>query len=172
MIGGKLSELQKYLEEFQGETIQYDERICYCRNMAVDAIFHYYAAQMKKGDIAFEYEISVPSDTGISDLDLCKLFGNLLENAVEAAEKISAAEKRFVRVTCRIRQKKILIEVINSCERDRENSTFPLKSTKHREMGMGTGSVAEIAEKYGGYADFQSNQGVFTTNVFLAMSEK
>ena len=66
---------------------QEEKVICYCRNMAVDAVIHFYAGELKQRGISFEYDMMLPQDIGISDTDLCKIYGNLLENAVDAVKE-------------------------------------------------------------------------------------
>ena len=60
---------------------------------------------------------------GIQDTDFCRLFGNLLENAIEAAQLCPKGSSRFVRVQIRTRSNKLLIKEENSC-------TDPLRRNK------------------------------------------
>ncbi len=44
-----------------------------------------------------------------------------------------------------------------------------LYSTRHSGRGIGTASVSKTAEKYGGYADFAAEDGMFRANVFIPL---
>ena len=113
--------------------------------------------------------MEAPEKTGIKDTDFCRLFGNLLENAVEAAQLCQEEKDRFVRVDIRARDNKLLIKEENG-------STVPLRknkngffSGKHSGQGIGTASISEIAARYGGLADFQSENGIFKAEIFLRL---
>lgn len=84
---GRYEELMDYLQEYASVMTQEEKVICYCRNMAVDAVIHFYAGELKQRGISFEYDMMLPQDIGISDTDLCKIYGNLLENAVDAVKE-------------------------------------------------------------------------------------
>ena len=60
----------------------------------------------------------------ITDLDICRIFGNLLENAVRAVKADKETEEPYVNCICRVRMGKLLIDIENSY------------SGKYEEMGM------------------------------------
>lgn len=157
--------LRRYTREFQ-EKLTYRS---YCRNQVADAILHYYEEVCFEKNISFQCQVEAPEKTGIKDTDFCRLFGNLLENAVEAAQLCQEEKDRFVRVDIRARDNKLLIKEENG-------STVPLRknkngffSGKHSGQGIGTASISEIAARYGGLADFQSENGIFKAEIFLRL---
>ena len=76
---GKYQEMMEYLQEYASVITEEEKLICYCRNMAVDAVIHFYAGELRKKGIPFECDMMLPQNIGISDTDLCKIYGNLLE---------------------------------------------------------------------------------------------
>ena len=91
-------EMQKYLCRY---TREFQERLTYhsyCKNQVADAILHYYEELCRKNGIVFQCQVEAPEKTGIQDTDFCRLFGNLLENAIEAAQLCPKGSSRFVRV--------------------------------------------------------------------------
>ena len=80
----KYEELMKYLQEYASVMTKEEKTVCYCRNMAVDAVIHFYAGELKQRGILLEHDMMLPENISISDTDLCKIYGNLLENAVDA----------------------------------------------------------------------------------------
>ena len=116
-------EMQKYLCRY---TREFQERLpyhSYCKNQVADAILHYYEELCRKNGIVFQCQVEAPEKTGIQDTDFCRLFGNLLENAIEAAQLCPKGSSRFVRVQIRTRSNKLLIKEENSC-------TDPLRRNK------------------------------------------
>lgn len=168
----RYTDMKGYLREWSEEVVARTEPIYYCENMAVDAILHYYAEQFEKEKAEFKCRIAVPEHSGISDLDYCKIFGNLLENALEAIRKLSPEEHRYVHLNGKIKNQKLLLEIVNSCRHEHTDKIYPLYSTKHSGYGIGTSSIAKIAEKYGGYAVFEENEGVFKSDIFLPLAEE
>ena len=82
----KYEELMKYLQEYASVMTKEEKTVCYCRNMAVDAVIHFYAGELKQRGILLEHDMMLPENISISDTDLCKIYGNLLENAVDAVQ--------------------------------------------------------------------------------------
>ena len=145
--------------------------VCYSKNMSVDAILHYYASQLEILGVEFRNSVEIPSQMKISDLDICRIFGNLLENAVKAVERDQATQKEYVSCSCKVRMGKLLINIENtySTEVRRKGNVF--YSTSHSGMGIGTASVCNTAKKYGGYADFSEENGIFRANVFIPLDD-
>ena len=86
-------ELKAYFHQFAQESNEKMQTpVCYCKNMSVDAILHYYASQLEQKGIKYRYSVEVPEKMKISDLDICRIFGNLMENAVRAVQKEENAE--------------------------------------------------------------------------------
>ena len=188
---GKYDELMDYLQEYASVMTQEEKVVCYCRNMAVDAVIHFYAGELKQRGIAFEYDMMMPQDIGIPDTDLCKIYGNLLENAVDAVKEQKteskskhesehnskypaenktedqAEQKPYVKVLTRMKNKKLLIEVSNTYSNEIQRKENGFYSTKHEGLGIGTASVMEVAQKNGGYAVFDAGKGIFKVNIFL-----
>jgi len=94
------------------------------------------------------------------------MFGNLLENAVEACGRQSSGE-RYIRLWAGPSLGTYSITVENSFEGDprREGSGF--LSSKGPRMGVGVSSVRATAKKYGGRAVFEAEAGLFRASVIL-----
>lgn len=165
-------EMQTYLCRY---TREFQERITYqtyCKNQVTDAILHYYEEICREKRISFQCQVEAPENTGIEDTDFCRLFGNLLENAVEAAERCPDGSPRFIRVQIRARNNKLLIEEENSCTGSLRRGRDGIFSGKHSGQGIGTASISEIAARYGGLADFQDHNGIFKAEIFLRLTKK
>lgn len=104
---------------------------------------------------------------GISEYDLCNLIGNMLDNAIEAAEK--PGDNAVVEVSIRSDKYKLMITVANSILQPVLNSNSNLKTTKKgTELhGFGVKSIKTIAERYGGSADFYEEDLTFFCRVIL-----
>lgn len=160
--------LYRYTREFQ-EKLTYRS---YCKNQVTDAILHYYEEVCREKGISFQCRVEAPEQTSIKDTDFCRLFGNLLENAVEAAESCQEKKPRFIHLQISARNNKLLIVEENSCTDFLRKSRAGIFSGKHAGLGIGTASIAEIAARYGGLADFRAEEGIFRAEIFLCLTKK
>ena len=164
---GKYQELMKYLQEYASVMTEEEKVVCYCRNMAVDAVIHFYARELRQRGISFEYDMMLPQNIGITDTDLCKIYGNLLENAVDAVKELPPESHPYVKVLTKIKNKKLLIEISNPYSNEIQRKENGFYSTKHEGFGIGTASVTEVVQRIGGYVAFSTEEGIFKVNIFL-----
>lgn len=110
----------------------------------------------------------------ISVTDMCSLFGNLLENAVEAAEKVPEKDNRLININIRPVAGQMFFCVENSyAEAPVMRGGLPL-STKKSEAGYhgyGVKSVKMIAEKYGGNFTLAAKDGIFRVSILFPLPD-
>lgn len=101
---------------------------------------------------------------GIEDIDLCNLLGNMLDNSIEANEKVT--EKQFIEININSDEIKMVIKVINATS---DIILDELKTTKEQPElhGFGVKTIKAIAEKYNGFAEFYNDNNQFETQVLL-----
>lgn len=106
--------------------------------------------------------------------DMCSLFGNLMENAVEAAEKVPEKDNRLININIRPVAGQVFFCVENSyAEEPVMRGGLPL-STKKSEAGYhgyGIKSVKMIAEKYGGNFTLGAKDGIFRVSILFPLPE-
>lgn len=106
--------------------------------------------------------------SGIDSADLCNLIGNLLDNAIEAAQNCEP-EKRSIELNISSSISRLNITVRNSIQSSVLNIDPSLKSTKHNseEHGFGIKTIKYIAEKYNGTTDFYEEGTIFISRIEL-----
>lgn len=112
---------------------------------------------------------SIENDiSGIEDIDLCNLIGNLLDNAISAAEKCDP-ESRSIEVKITSMGSRLVVIVRNSIYAPVLNDNTELKSTKQdaSEHGFGVKTIKYIAEKYNGTFDLFEEGLTFISRVEL-----
>lgn len=160
---GKLLE---YLDSLMAE-IPSEEARSYCENQAVNAIVSHYAAIGASQGIEFSVKLTVPEHTEqISDSSLCVIFGNILENAVEACHRMTEGHK-FIRLRSRLQYDVLTITLDNSFDGKAVEKEGLFFSSKRHEVGTGLQSVTAMARKHGGDARFEVNGKVFLSSVYL-----
>ena len=104
----------------------------------------------------------------MSDVELCALLGNLIDNAMEACEKLPENE-RFLRVYIDRFKGQFYLSVQNSSPAVvREKGSF--RTTKSGTHGFGLFRIDRIAKKYNGYVNRQYEEGIFATELMIPMT--
>ena len=85
---GKKEELSDYLDNLEKDLDSIDIAIR-TGNVGLDAILSSKVSIARKNDIEVNCTAKVPDELKISDVHLCAIVGNLLDNAIEACEKIT-----------------------------------------------------------------------------------
>lgn len=137
----------------------------YTENQVLNVILNEKASEAARHKITFETEIT--ADIGfLGPVDQCALMGNLLDNALEAAQ---GCQNAFIRLRIAIFNSGFtVVRVENSCQRPPVKKGNRLRSHKGGgRHGFGLMSVAHIAEKTGGSMEYQYQNGVFRTTVLL-----
>ena len=137
-------------------------------NVMVDAILNSKLSLIKSKDICINARAAVPPELQISEIDLCVIIGNLMDNAAEACLKQREDEARFIRVFIGILKGQLYISVTNSSSGEIKKSGKTYLSTKVSEgHGFGLMRVERIVEKYSGYMNRQDEEGAFAVEVML-----
>lgn len=167
---GRSSELLDYLGELD-HSLDRVEQVVKTGNLMVDAILNSKLTLMKGKGIDTDVAVHVPSGIRITDSELCVLIGNLLDNAIEACEQVREEESRFIKIYIDTLQDQLYISVMNGMEGTaRKQGTFFLSTKPGKEWhGFGLQRVDRIMEKYSGFLDRQSEEGVFATEVLLPL---
>ena len=166
---GKKQELSEYLDNLEKDLDSIDIAIR-TGNVSLDAILSSKVSIARKNFIDVNCTAKVPENLKISDVHLCAIVGNLMDNAIEACEKITAgAVQKFIRVYIGLFKSQLYISVTNStCEKYRRRLS-ELVTSKLGEHGFGLRRIDKIAEKYDGYVNRKNEPGVFATEVMLPL---
>lgn len=140
-------------------------------NQVLDVILTTKSLQCQKRGITLQamVEGNVLSDIHVKDL--CSLFGNILDNAIEATQQVKSEDKRLINLSVRRHKQFIMIECENYSEKMVEiEKTRALPGTTKGDKvrhGFGLKSIQKVAEKYGGVMTITSQNGWFKVKVLL-----
>jgi len=109
----------------------------------------------KHNHIAVTYNVTIPENFGIDDMDLCVLFSNILDNAITACIKEPQGE-RLLSLSAQARSQFLVVEAVNTTS-----------ATKPIALGTGLMNVQHIAEKYLGTMETELCNGRFRISVLL-----
>ena len=133
---------------------------------AVDALLHQKQQRAREADIQWECDVRIPGGCRVNEFDLCVLFGNLLDNALEACGRMRGGERRFVDIQARAVKKCFLLEVKNSMD----GATYTEGATNKgdsREHGIGLLNVGDVVQGYHGAMNTEAENGIFVISILI-----
>lgn len=139
-------DMERYQEQIQD--IRLAEEIIYSANPVVNAILKVKSVKAKEKEIPMQVTTLLPQRVSVDIGDMGVLYGNLLDNAIEAAMAVEQ-EKRYVHVESKFQEGRLLLSIKNS--KPSETSSYQQTNKKDKiKHGRGIRSVRKVAEKYGG----------------------
>lgn len=139
-------------------------------NPVTDVIVNDKRQQCEDQGIPFRTDFHYPDSGSFDAFDVGIVLQNLLQNALEACEKVSEGE-RFISLAGRRKGRFLLIEVKNSFAGDLVFGADGLpvtdKKTDVSMHGIGLSSVRRIAEKYMGEMEICPENQVFRVTVMV-----
>ena len=164
---GQIEELSEYLSTLDQDLIAVDTMIK-TGNVMVDAILNSKLSLIKSKNIEVNAKATVPQSLTVSEVDLCVVIGNLLDNAMEACLRQEMGE-HFIRIYVGTLKGQLYLSVSNSSGKViKENGHYHTQkqSSTH---GFGLIRVDKIVDKYEGFVNRQNEEGVFVTEVMLPL---
>ena len=158
--------LDKYLDGLV-DSIPTGAAGLFSENYAINAVAAYYDAIADEGGIARDWNFAVPKNLdGKVESDLCVIVGNLLENAIEACNRMHEG-KKFILVNSSLDYNMLSLVVENSYNGEIDKKGDIFLSKKIKKGGIGISSVKAAATKHGGGTRFESLDNVFRASVYL-----
>ena len=165
---GEVDRARAYLDEINDTLVKVDS-VLKTGNTMVDAILNSKISLMNAKNIRVDATARVPASLAVADVDLCVMIGNLLDNAIEACEKLPA-EDRFVRIYINVKGAHLYMSFTNSAGKKQTKIGNLFASSKGADHGFGLMRVDELIARYGGYLTRASEDGGYTTEVILPLS--
>ncbi len=162
------AKLDEYLDDLDDDLTNVDTLIK-SGNVMVDAILNSKLSLARSRGININAKAVVPSELSISEIDLCIILGNLLDNAMEACLKLSNEEDRHVRVYIDIKRDQLYISVTNTSGEKINKQNGRYLSGKGGNHGFGLMRVDRLVDKYRGYIKRRDEEDAFSTEILLPL---
>lgn len=131
-------------------------------NTVLDAILSAKEADAKQRGIKFTARLNIPSDLPIEDNDICAIFGNALDNAIEACEKVK--NNPYINVLLSYAKGTLTCKIENSCTGDTDNSAITTK-VDVKNHGIGKMNIQRALDKYFTVSDVKVKNGTYTLSI-------
>lgn len=145
----------------------------YCENQIVNAVLQNKMTQIEQQQITAQYTIALPKHLPIQPIDLCALFANGMDNAMEACMLLPFSERRLS-VQTRADKGLFVLRICNPTidHSPLKTNTLPPSSKADRKNhGHGLPSLQEIAMRYGGTFHIARNQGIFELLITIPLTK-
>ncbi len=157
--------MDDYLKNMEGIALDADGDVT--GNKAVDALLYQKRKRAQEENIKWECDVQMPKGCCINEFDLCVLFGNILDNALEACGRLQCDEYSFINIQARTVKKCFLLEVKNSMDRtEKYTEGFTNKDNSH-EHGIGLLNVGDVVNKYNGVVNTEAENGIFVISILI-----
>lgn len=157
---GQWDKLKQYMSKIYGT---YDNMEIETGNNIVNAIVNIKAQEAEKRNIKLECDINLSRHLNIDEYDLCVIWGNILDNAINAAGIVNG--ERYVYVQGEIVKRNLKINIKNPIY-----GTYTEKFGK-KNWGIGITNVNKIVKRLKGIMNIEIKDNVFEITIMLPVAE-
>lgn len=152
----------------------------YCKDTTVNAVLSVKKNMMEYHGIHMEAAVDIQEELPFDKTDICALYANALDNAMEACMKLE--EECTVMLISKARKGLFCLEVCNPAAGEDPEALFSLSGKRKSghmpptskmdkgNHGLGLKSIKEIVERYGGGMELKTEGGIFNLFLYLPLS--
>ncbi len=159
---------RKYLDDFHKKVVPTREWI-HTGNPFLDSLLSDKHERITDNNIKIEFEGLMPTES-LKPVDICIVFGNALDNAIEACEKFSKDIEKTIKISIKQSANVILIKITNPIinpVKIHNNNIASSKSTYGH--GIGIPSMRKTVEEYNGQLILKSDKESFTIEMSFVL---
>ncbi len=154
----------KYLDGLSGN-FGSSENIIETGNAALDAILSAKKAIAESKGISFTTQIQIPQKLDIEAIDMCIIFGNAVDNAIEACEKIKDKSRR-IDLTLICQGKRVFCKITNTTA-ERRKSILKTSKSDAGNHGFGLDNIKTSLAKYNSEPTITQTDDEFTIKFII-----
>ena len=158
---GEIKEVEEYVSGITGE-LKRDPNLIDTNNIAVNIVLNTKYQEAVNKNIMVILQVNDLSNIKIRNEDIVVIFTNMLNNAIEACEKLKSNKKIWIKFVDE--DKMTVISIKNTCEQRLLNKMLRTTKSDKIEHGFGIENIRELTNKYGGsdYIKQESGRFIFT----------
>ena len=163
---GDMDAITRYLDELDID-LQTVDTVIKTGNKMTDAILNSKISLAKSKNITVIADAHIAVELKTSQLDLCIIIGNLLDNAIEACLALPE-DSRVIRVFMEMKGTQLYMSFTNATALGKQSKVGGrFLSTKGEGHGFGLARIDDIVERNNGYINRNSEDGAYTTEILL-----
>ena len=168
VILGKLQYKDKedaisYIYEMSSDIYRLEQNI-YTDNVVINSILLSKKKESEEHNIKVSLDLNIDYEIKVSDIDMCIILGNLLDNSIEACSNIEG--DRFIDLKIVSQDTRLIIKISNNTNGNLDEVDGKFLTTKKSGIhGLGLMQIDEIVKKYNGYINRKHESNIFTTYI-------
>lgn len=157
--------LQKYIKQISDEFQRTVPKV-YTGIKILDFILEQKRVVAQKSGIRYEIDTMLLTGIPTTEQETCALFGNLLDNAIEACCLVETEEK-WIEIQINQSNQLLSIEVLNTFEIPciRKQGVFETIKEERSVHGYGIKSMRRIVDKHQGLITYEEKEKIFITKI-------
>ena len=169
------SDAAEYLESLLGEVRDMSPKYITGDEM-LDCIVGMKASKMDEEGIGFSVDGVIDGGLGMKPVDVCSIFANAMDNAIEACEKLSDESDKWIRLSMKRTDKFFSIKLSNSMPNNDKSLDVSklfgdgerMTTKKDRNLhGFGTQNMKAAISRYDGIEKVDAGDGIFTLSIII-----
>lgn len=162
---GQMEDAMAYIRQ-HCTTINKQQVLCYCQNEAINLLLSAYKTKTAAAAIQMDIKLSITEQLTIPSDDLCVIFSNALENALNACTTLPPDSLKAISVTGYPKNGRTFFQIQNPYHGEiRFKGGLPV--TDRKGHGIGTQSILLSVERYDGLCSFSAKNGFFTLRIWI-----
>ena len=162
---GRYDKAQEYVNKMS-EHLQTEHKYVNTGNLELDMILNHKLAKAEAMSCQIQSQIVIPCQLPVDGYDWNVLFGNLLDNAIEAMEQI---KDRFLEIRIQYDRGILGIQVKNTFDGKVNKQGERLLTRKKQQAlhGIGMQNISDVVDKYGGWKSINIDENIFEVQIVL-----
>lgn len=167
------NKLKEYIRKLTGS--KYIKESIVTGNLSIDAVLNHYKWRISNLNIKFTYELKIPSNLNIDEMEIGIILGNLLDNSIEALEKnyVNLIDKKIF-LSIKFISGTLVIIIKNPYNKNRiiTDKYGDIKTNKkeNENHGIGLKTVKKIVSNYNGEINIAMDE-YFEVKILLYLNE-
>lgn len=161
LLESEREEKQEWISDIKKKIMKYED-FYRTGNRFLDVILRDKIEMAQSDNIHIEDDINMDGIKMFDPFDISTIFGNLLDNAIEACKLVQEIERRVINISARRKNQLLIILVKNPKPEDRER-----KMRKKGVHGYGLRNVNDVVKKYGGEINIEEKESQFVVSIII-----
>ena len=162
---GEIEQIKNYVSAMENNLVE-SRRLVDSGNTALDTVLNYMLQRAVDKKIQLNVKVVVPCNLNLSAYDMNIIFGNLLENAIEAQKDV---KNPSIDLEINYLMDSLVVEISNRClQKVIFKGRLPVTTKQSvREHGYGLKNVKKVLDKYISTLDFECSDERFTVKILM-----